>query len=100
MSASTGRSIGPFTSAKQLLRDIHHPQRGPAIVYENNEGPIKLANNPTASHTTTHVDIRHHYTRELVESRTIAVISIPMPDMLVGGLSVGLPQPKHTMLFK
>jgi hypothetical protein len=39
-----------------------------------NEGAIKLANNPTASNRTKHIDIKHHYIRELVDAKTIAVI--------------------------
>jgi hypothetical protein len=52
------------------------------------------------SHRTKHIDIRHHYTRELVDARTIAVISIPNSDMLADGMTKALPQPKYTMLFK
>jgi hypothetical protein len=53
-----------------------------------------------ASHMTKHIDIRHHYARELIDARTIAAISIPTWDMLANGFTKALPQPKHTMLFK
>jgi kynurenine formamidase len=69
-------------------------------VDEDNEGAVKLANIPMASHMTMHIDIRHHFTRGLVNVRTIAVISIPTSDMLTDGLTKALPQPKHTILFK
>jgi hypothetical protein len=50
-------------------------------MYEDNEGAVKLANNPMASHKTKHIDIHHHNTRELEDARTIAVISIPASDV-------------------
>jgi hypothetical protein len=53
---------------RQLLQDVHHRKRGPTTVYEDNEGDVKLANNPMASHMTKHIDIRHHYTSELVDA--------------------------------
>jgi hypothetical protein len=53
-----------------------------------------------ALHMTKHIDIRHHYTRELVNARTIAVISISTSYILADALTKALPQPKHTMLFK
>jgi hypothetical protein len=34
-----------------------------------------------ASHMTKHIDIRHHYTRELVDAHTIVVNSGPASDM-------------------
>jgi hypothetical protein len=84
----------------QLFYDVHHYQREPTTMHEDNEGAVKLANNPMASHMTKHIDIRHHYTRDLVDARIIAVISIPTSDMLGHGLTKDVPQPKYTMLFK
>jgi predicted metal-dependent RNase len=55
-------------------------------MYEDNEGALKLANNPMASHMAKRIDIRHHYTRELVDARTIAVISFSTSGMLANGL--------------
>jgi hypothetical protein len=69
----------------QLLRDIFHRMCGATTIDEDKDGAVKHANNPMASHTTTHIDIRHHYIRELVDARTIAVISIQTPDMLADG---------------
>jgi hypothetical protein len=51
---------------RQLMHDVHQRQRGPKTVYEDNEGPLKLANNPMASNRRKHIDIKHHYFRELV----------------------------------
>jgi hypothetical protein len=51
--------------------------RGPTIVHGDTESVVKLANNPMVSNMTKRIDIHPHYTRELVDSRTIAVISIP-----------------------
>jgi hypothetical protein len=45
---------------------------------------------------TKHIDIRHHYTSELVDARTIAVISIPTSDLLADGLTKALPHPSTT----
>eukprot|EP00873_Tetraselmis_striata_P038903 jgi/Tetstr1/459167/TSEL_004613.t1 len=45
----------------QLLQDIHQQQQGPTVVYEDNQGAVKLAKNTMASHRTKHIDIKHHY---------------------------------------
>jgi hypothetical protein len=69
-------------------------------IYEDNEGAVKLANNPIASNMTKHSDIKHHYIREHVDAKTVAVISVGMSDMLTDSLTKALPKPKHTMIFK
>jgi hypothetical protein len=82
------------------MHDVHQWQRGPTTVYEDNEGAVKLANNPIASNKTKHIDIKHHYIRELVDAKTVAVVSVDTTDMLADGLTKALPEPKHTMIFK
>eukprot|EP00873_Tetraselmis_striata_P026590 jgi/Tetstr1/446854/TSEL_034332.t1 len=85
---------------RQLLQDIHQQQQGPTIVYEDNQGAVKLANNPMASHRTKHIDIKHHYTRDLVDAGTISVTPIATSKMLADGLTKALPEPTHTLLFR
>ena len=85
---------------RQLMHDVHQRQCGPTTVYEDNEGAVKLANNPMASNRTKHIDIKHHYIRELVDAKTVAVVSVGTTDMLADGLTKALPEPKHTMIFK
>eukprot|EP00873_Tetraselmis_striata_P018760 jgi/Tetstr1/439024/TSEL_027516.t1 len=85
---------------RQLLQDIHQQQQGPTIVYEDNQGAVKLANNPMASHRTKHIDIKHHYTRDLVDAGTISVTPIATTKMLADGLTKALPEPTHTLLFR
>jgi hypothetical protein len=65
-----------------------------------NEGAVKLANKPMASNRTKHIDIKHHYIRELVDAKIVAVISMGTSVMLADGLTKVLPKPKHTMIFK
>jgi hypothetical protein len=81
------------------MQDVHHRQHFATTAYEDNEGVIKLANNPMASKRTKHIDIKHQYIRELVDAKTIAVVSVGATDMLAYGLTKALPEPKHTMIF-
>jgi phosphoribosylamine-glycine ligase len=77
--------------------DAHQQQRGATAVYNDNEGAIKLANNPMASNMTNNIYIKHHYIRELADARTIAVVSVGTADMLANGLTKALAEPKHMM---
>ena len=81
------------------MRDVHQNQHGATTVYEDNEGAVKLANNPMASNRTKHIGIKHHYIRELVDAKIIAVVSVGTADMLAVGLTKALLEPKHKMIF-
>ena len=43
------------------------------LVQEDNEGAIRLANNPLSSARTRHIDVRHHFLRELVQEQAIKI---------------------------
>jgi hypothetical protein len=85
---------------RQLMAYVHQRQRGATTVHDDNEGAGKLANNPMASNRTKHIDIKHHYIRELVDAKTVAVISVGTSSMLAHGMTKVLPEPKHKMSFK
>ena len=46
----------------------------------DNEGAIKLAENPLRSARTKHIDVRFHFIRELFRTGTIAVEHIPTKE--------------------
>jgi hypothetical protein len=83
-----------------MMAYVHQRHRVATTVCGDNEGALKLAKNPMASNKTKHIDIKHHYIRELVDAKTVAVISIHTSDVLADGLTKALPGPKHTMIFQ
>jgi hypothetical protein len=56
---------------------------GATPVYEDNEGGVKLANNPMGSNMTKHIKIKHHYIRKLVDARILVVVSLGIADVMV-----------------
>jgi len=65
------------------------------IIYNDNQGAGQLARNPVFHKRTKHVDIRHHFVRELVEEGTISVNYIPTTEMPADILTKGLGASKH-----
>ena len=49
-------------------------------MFVDNEGAIALANNPLNSARTKHIDVRFHFIRELVRSKTISVKYVPTKE--------------------
>ena len=46
-------------------------------VFEDNQGAVQLAQNPVTNSNSKHIDVRHHFLRELVRQRGIKVVKIP-----------------------
>ena len=45
----------------------------PAVVYEDNQGEIFLENNKQVVMRTNHIDIRHHFLRNMVEDKNMNI---------------------------
>jgi hypothetical protein len=49
----------------------------PIAISQDNQASIKLATNSGSSKLTKHIDVRYHFTRELIERKLIAVHYVP-----------------------
>ncbi|KAE8904698.1 hypothetical protein PF002_g10125 [Phytophthora fragariae] len=55
---------------RRLLEDIGAEQVGAAVIYEDNQGALGLANNVGYQDRIKHIDIRYHFIREMVVSKS------------------------------
>lgn len=51
---------------KQLLNELDIAPIQECYIFEDNQGAIKLAENPVLHQKTKHIDVRHHFIRELM----------------------------------
>ena len=56
--------------------------QGVTSLYCNNTSAIKISKNPVQHSLTKHIDIRHHFIRELIEEETIVLQYIPAENQL------------------
>ena len=45
-------------------------------VFEDNQGAVQLAQNPSTNSNSKHIDVRHHIRRELVRQRDIKIVQV------------------------
>ena len=45
-------------------------------VFEDSEGAVQLAQNPISNSNSRHIDVRHHFLRELVGRREISIFHV------------------------
>ena len=61
-------------------------------VLEDNEGAIALAENPLSSSRSKHIDVRHHFLRNLTEEGVIEVTHVPSEKQHADILTKALPR--------
>lgn len=74
---------------KSLAVSINVNIEKPIIIYEDNNGCISIANNPTNHKRTKH--IKYHFSREQIEKNVIELNYIPTGQQLADGLTKPLP---------
>ncbi len=83
---------------RQVLDDVGEKLAGPIQLFEDNQAAIQIARNPILHKRTKHIDVRHHYVREVVGKGQLELIYIPTKDQLADLLTKPLPRDSFQML--
>ena len=70
-----------------LITDLGEHLKGPTTLFADNQGAIRLANNPENHRHTKHIAVKYHYTRELVKNDTLKLVYKETRDMLADCLT-------------
>jgi len=68
---------------------------GPTVIKSNNEGSVILSHNPQFYARTKHIEICHHWVRDLVNDKILDVQSCRDLEQTADILTKPLPKPKH-----
>ena len=83
---------------RQLLCDLGVPATQATLMYEDNQGCIKLAAGDKMNARTKHIDVRYHHLRDLVERHVIELTYCETNKMIADALTKPLPRPKFEEL--
>lgn len=70
-------------------------QRNPIKIFCDNTSALNLATTTGYSARTKHIDVRHHFLREFIESGQINLVHIPTGEMVADVLTKPLNSVKH-----
>ena len=79
---------------RRLLADMGIGCVAATKIYEDNQGAIDLSHNPKHHSRTKHIDVAHHFTRELIVTKQIDVEYIPTGENVADIMTKALPRVK------
>ena len=71
----------------------------PGLIKGDNRGAIALTKNTKDHGKVKHIDIRHHYIRELLQSGAVTFEQVPSTDNLADLFTKSLPRDHHHQLL-
>lgn len=85
---------------RQFLIELGFENLANVRVFNDNNGALKLSENPVFHQRTKHINVRHHFVRDVVKSGLLKVEHISTDDMAADVLTKGLSGPKHVKCLK
>jgi transposase InsO family protein len=78
----------------KLMKDLEYQDAVPLNIYEDNQGCIAIAHDPTMHKRTKHIDTKHHFLRQHIQERTITLNYCETNLMLADFMTKPLARPK------
>jgi len=79
---------------KSLISGVNIKIKNPIKIYDDNQGCISIANNPSCHKRAKHIDIKYNFAREQIESNTICLEYISTENQLADIFTKPLPAAK------
>lgn len=91
MAASTTEALFETVREAMWLRSLADSIKieisNPIVIFEDNNGCISIANNPTSHKRSKHIDIKYHFSREQIENNKIKLVHMLTEEQLADGLT-------------
>jgi hypothetical protein len=85
---------------RSLLSELGFSQKNPTVLYEDNQSAIHMVNGRGSFHKSKHVNVKFHYTKELVKKGKVDIVYCPTKEMRADVLTKGLSRGKHIECVK
>lgn len=76
---------------RRLLQDLRYPMQDPIVILNDNVGAVELSQHPGNHDRTKHIDMRHLWVREKVNSNLVTIKYVPTEHNLADVFTKQLP---------
>jgi hypothetical protein len=80
---------------RRLLTNLGIDSSQPTILHVDNQSAIAISKNPEFHDQTKHIEIRHHFLRQLVDEKYINPTYLPTGEQIADALTKGLSRELH-----
>ncbi|CAG7719483.1 unnamed protein product [Allacma fusca] len=93
LSSTEAEYVAVTTGAKEVmwlrsfLKELGHPQEYATDILVDNQSAIRITKNPEMHGRTKHIDVRHHFIRDLVTNQEVKLEYVPTQDQLADCLT-------------
>jgi hypothetical protein len=84
----------------KIMRDMQLISKAPITMHMDNKGAIDLTTSTMGTKRSKHIDIRYHYTRDIIQQGIIAIRQIPTQEMAADGLTKPLNHEIHSRFLQ
>lgn len=101
LSSTEAEYMGLTDAAKEavyligFLKELGFESLTNVTIFNDNQGAGELARNPVYHGRSKHIDIRHHFVREVLQNRSVRLEFLPTERMLADALTKRLGSGKH-----
>ena len=85
---------------RQLISELGIDTVGPTPIHVDNRAAIELMKDSKFHTCTKHINIKHHYIRDMIKDRDIVVVSCASKENLADIFMKSLPREQHVYLIK
>ena len=78
-----------------FLSELGFRDLADAVILNDNVGAQELAENPSFHARSKHIDVKHHFIREVLKDKKVIVEHVSTEDVTADVLTKGLPRLKH-----
>ena len=85
---------------QRFLSEFGFKNLSKSTLFHDNCSAQKLAKNPIFHSRSKHIDVRHHFVRDIIENRLLEIEYVPTDQMAADVLRKGLSGPKHRQVLR
>ena len=85
---------------QRFLRELGFSNLALLTMYCDNRSALKLSENPVYHSRSKHIDIRHHFVRDMLKDKSFEVKHVPTENQIADFLTKGLTRYKHDWCTK
>ncbi|QRV73508.1 Retrovirus-related Pol polyprotein from transposon TNT 1-94 [Ceratobasidium sp. AG-Ba] len=83
---------------RQFFDEIGHKADAPSLILSDNLAAVTLSVESQYHGRSNHIDIRHHFMRDIIEQRKVSTLYVPFKENLADAFTKALPAPQFSYL--